>query len=109
MVPSKVNRPNLGHFVQIPKPNLTAQGVYSNDEDTDDCVTCGGVYFDTDLWEWVGCDSCYRWYHFKCASFKRLPKKMEQFVCHIAMSNVLYAAYVKINTLNFGLCFFSNV
>ena len=59
---------------------------------------CGGVYFDTDLCEWVGCDSCHKWYHFKCAGFKRLPKKMEQFVRHRC----------QIDTLNFGLCSSSN-
>ena len=53
-------------------------------EDTDHCVTRGGIYFDTDLCEWVGCDSCYRWYHFKC---KRLPKKVEEFVRHIICQN----------------------
>ena len=31
--------------------NLMVQGVYSNDEYTDDCVTCSGVYFELQIAE----------------------------------------------------------
>ena len=69
--------------VQEPQPTQSSE---NSDDDTNHCFKCGGVYLDTEVREWVGCDTCYRWFHFKCAGFKRLPKKSEQFVCHICQS-----------------------
>ena len=69
--------------IQEPQPTQSPE---NSDDDTNHCFKCGGVYLDTEVREWVGCDTCYRWFHFKCAGFKRLPKKSEQFVCHICQS-----------------------
>ena len=54
-----------------------------DDEDTNHCFKCSGVYSDGEEREWIGCDTCYRWYHYKCVGFKRLPKKPTRFVCHL--------------------------
>ena len=81
------------------KEPQTAQLPESSDDDTNHCFKCGGVYLDTEVHEWVGCDSCYRWFHFKCAGFKGYPRKQ----------NSLYATYVKINILNLGPCFSNNL
>ena len=55
----------------------------NEDEDTNHCFKCSGVYIDGEEREWVGCDNCYRWYHYKCVGFKRLPRKTKKFVCHL--------------------------
>ena len=68
------------------KEPQTAQLPENSDDDTSHCFKCGGVYLDTEGHEWVGCDSCYRWFHFKWTGFKRLPKEAEQFVCHICQN-----------------------
>ena len=85
----KVPRRDKGKHLQKAQPRKepqTTQLPESSEEDTDHCFTCGDVCIDTEVREWVGCDSCYRWYHFKCAGLKRLPKKAEQFVCHICQN-----------------------
>ena len=70
--------------IQEPQPTQSPE---NSDDDTNHCFKCGGgVYLDSEVREWVGCDTCYGWFHFKCAGFKRLPKKSEQFVCHICQS-----------------------
>ena len=61
----------------------TAQSPDISEQDTTHCFKCGGVYHEADAGDWVGCDKCYRWFHFRCAGFQRLPKETEQFVCHI--------------------------
>ena len=45
----------------------------ASDKDTDHCFTCGAAYAEGEEKQWIGCDLCYRWYHFKCAGFKSLP------------------------------------
>ena len=55
----------------------------SGDEDTSHCFKCSGVYHDSEAKEWIGCDTCYRWYHYKCVGFKRLPKESTDSSCHL--------------------------
>ena len=62
--------------------NEDEEEAVNEDEDTNHCFKCSGVYIDGEEREWVGCDNCYRWYHYKCLGFKRLPKKTKKFVCY---------------------------
>ncbi len=29
----------------------------------------------------IGCDSCDKWYHFRCAGYRRMPSKRARFIC----------------------------
>ena len=46
------------------------------DKDTEHCFSCGHQF--TNVGECVGCDSCWRWYHYRCVGFHCLPKESEQ-------------------------------
>lgn len=62
---------------------LITESVSDEDEDTSHCFKCSGAYDDSQVKEWIGCDTCYRWYHYKCVGFKRLPKVTTRFSCHL--------------------------
>lgn len=66
-----------------PLQSPMASSESDGDEDTNHCFKCNGVYSDGEERKWIGCDTCYRWYHFKCVGFKRLPKKTTRFVSHL--------------------------
>ena len=68
---------------QAKETTETVQSLDNSDKDTDHCLTCSAAYLDAEARQWVGCDKCYQWYHFKCTGFARLPRKSELFVCHI--------------------------
>ena len=51
------------------------------DKDTTHCFTCGGTYMEGEEDQWVGCDDCYRWYHYQCAGFTTLPSSSQPFTC----------------------------
>ena len=51
------------------------------DKDTEHCFSCGHKF--TDVGKCVGCDSCWRWYHYCCVRFHCLPKESKQWYCHI--------------------------
>ena len=46
-----------------------------------DCFSCGKQYEDGQEDLWIGYDTCYWWYYFKCAGFSRyLTRKMNSSV-----------------------------
>ena len=45
--------------------------VSDDDKDVNHCFSCGVECIDGQEKLWVGCDECYRWYHYKCAGFSR--------------------------------------
>ena len=53
------------------------------EKDTEHCFNCGKVYVDGEEDSWVGCDTCYRWYHIWCAGFQSIPDG--DFVCKICI------------------------
>ena len=59
--------------------------MYPGDDDNEECVVCGIKYCDdTDKVKktWIGCDgTCGKWFHYKCAGFKRKPSKKIPFLC----------------------------
>ena len=57
-----------------------------DDEDSSHCFSCGKQYEDGQEHLWVGCDTCYWWYHFKCAGFSRCPTRKDEFICCICSS-----------------------
>ena len=45
-------------------------------EDVDHCQQCGGYYKTEDKsrqQDWIGCDSCWRWYHYTCVGLEEIP------------------------------------
>ena len=50
------------------------------------CQECGKCYDDEDeklQKAWIGCDKCWRWFHYQCVGFKRKPSKKTNFICRI--------------------------
>ena len=60
--------------------------VSDDDKDVNHCFSCGVECIDGQEKLWVGCDECYRWYHYKCAGFSRRPKREEEIICKICSS-----------------------
>jgi hypothetical protein len=78
---SKQSRPQKATVPLAPKTPPHALDNDDSEKDCDHCFSCGKQYHDGQEKIWVGCDTCYRWYHIQCAGFKSIPKG--DFVCHI--------------------------
>ena len=50
-----------------------------NSHNEDVCQVCGKS--DQEPNKWIGCDNCWRWFHFSCAGFRRKPSARSRFVC----------------------------
>ena len=53
-------------------------------EDAEHCQHCGDAYYDDDesrQQEWVGCDFCWRWFHYGCIGLEEIPEQDEQWKC----------------------------
>ena len=55
----------------------------ATNKDENTCQGCGGAYNEDERKHWIGCDgpSCWRWYHYWCAGFRRKPRKTTKFLC----------------------------
>ena len=54
------------------------------DEDEEICLGCGSCYGAEGIQRqkaWIGCDACWRWYHYWCAGMSRKPRKNTEFLC----------------------------
>ena len=54
------------------------------DKDTQHCFSCGDSFNNDE--DCVGCDSCWRWYHYQCVGFDCLPEESEEWYCLICSS-----------------------
>ncbi|XP_062511201.1 uncharacterized protein LOC134187101 [Corticium candelabrum] len=56
----------------------------TEERDENKCQGCGGL-FDNDSNErqedWVGCEHCWRWYHYDCAGLSELPEDEDPWTC----------------------------
>ena len=49
------------------------------------CQGCGGEFeedSDDRQEDWVGCDLCWRWYHYDSAGLSELPEEKDPWTCH---------------------------
>ena len=63
-------------ILKVTNPTIT--------EDAEHCQHCGDAYHDDDesrQQEWVGCDFCWRWFHYGCIGLEEIPEKDEQWKC----------------------------
>ena len=51
------------------------------DIDEGECQKCHKSSVTGDDHLWVGCDTCKRWYHWKCLGYKRRPSKKQKIRC----------------------------
>ena len=68
--------PDCGGFTEF----ITYDAYYFIDEDSN-CQECGKAYEDDsedDRKTWIGCDNCWRWFHYGRAGFKRKPSKKQR-------------------------------
>ena len=47
------------------------------------CQKCGGRYLKKHSKKWVGCDYCWRWWHFNCLGLASLPDEKEELKCPV--------------------------
>ena len=51
------------------------------------CQQCGKKYQQSDAKEWVGCDHCWRWWHYKCLGLTRKPRKKDELKCIVCQKD----------------------
>ena len=51
-------------------------------EDENHCQKCGRKYMSSQK-NWVGCDTCWRWWHFRCGGLSSMPCETEQWMCPV--------------------------
>ena len=69
---------------EIPGAKDTTDQVRVSDEDGEVCQGCGSCYRDEGVKKqraWIGCDRCWRWFHYWCAGLTRKPRKSTEFLC----------------------------
>jgi hypothetical protein len=58
-----------------------AEAESEDEKDIEHCFSCGQLFNDDG--ECLGCDSCWRWFHYSCVGFDHLPEENDQYICHI--------------------------
>ena len=68
-----------------PTRRQTSKRVVTEEErDENKCQGCGGKFeedSDDRQEDWVGCELCWRWYHYDCACLPDLPEEEDPWTC----------------------------